>query len=123
MGKLTYQDFSKLLVKLSQLAGEQVPNYAILKDLFDTIDIRKDGIIDLNEWQQTFGLVAEGSSKLTIRATPLGTWENSREYKSIGTVICKNRRLLKEKFEKAANGAQDINFAQAKGVMIELLNH
>lgn len=28
-----------------------------MKDLFDLIDIRKDGYIDLHEWQQTFGAV------------------------------------------------------------------
>ena len=98
-------------MKLSELAGERQPSYSIIKDLFDTIDIRKDGIIDLTEWQQTFGYIAEGDNKLTIRATPLSTWENSREFKAIGNLICRNRKVLKERFDHVAQGQADINFA------------
>ncbi len=50
MGKLTYLEFSKLVVRLNQLADEKQPTYPVIKDIFDTIDIRKDGIIDMNEW-------------------------------------------------------------------------
>jgi len=50
MGKLTYQEFSKLVIRLNELADDKQPTYPIIKDLFDTIDIRKDGIIDMNEW-------------------------------------------------------------------------
>lgn len=87
----------------------------MIKDLFDTIDIRKDGIIDLNEWQQTFGNVTEGSNKLTIKSTPLNTWENGRECAAIGTLIAKNRKLLKKEFEKVVNGKGTIvHYEQAK---------
>jgi hypothetical protein len=57
-----------------------VPPYPVIKDLFDAIDIRKDGIIDTSEWQQTFGHVHEGNNKLTIKPSPTALWENSREY-------------------------------------------
>ena len=73
-----------------------MPAYPVIKDLFDTIDIRKDGTLDINEWQQTFGNVTQGSNKLTVRATPLNLWENSREFIGIGNTIAKNRKLLKE---------------------------
>lgn len=39
-----------MVIKLHELAGEKPLAYPVLKDLFDTIDIRKDGILDLNEW-------------------------------------------------------------------------
>lgn len=104
LGKLTYQEFSKMVIKLNELAGDKVPAYPVIKDLFDTIDIRKDGIIDINEWQSTFGNVIEGSKKLTIKATPLTMWENSREFSQIGTMIAKNRKKLKEEFENITNG-------------------
>ena len=55
-----------MLVKLNELGGEKPPAYPVIKDLFDTIDIRKDGIIDTNEWQQTFGNVVEGSNKVNM---------------------------------------------------------
>jgi hypothetical protein len=88
------------VIKCHELAGEKPPTYPVIKDLFDTIDIRKDGILDQNEWQQTFGNVIEGSNKLSIKATPLNLWENSREFMTLGSMISKNRKLLKEQFEK-----------------------
>lgn len=86
------------MIKLNELIGEKPYPYPIIKDLFDTIDIRKDGTIDMHEWQQTFGHVTEGNNKLSIRATPLSLWVNSREFMSIGAMIAKNRKLLKEEF-------------------------
>ena len=62
------------MVKAHEVAGDRIHSYPVIKDLFDTIDIRKDGIIDLSEWQQTFGLVTEGNSKLSIKATPTSTF-------------------------------------------------
>lgn len=96
----------------------------MIKDLFDTVDIRKDGIIDINEWQQTFGHVTEGSNKLSIKPTPLTQWENSREFLLIGQLIARNRKLLREQFEKITQGSAKpnlINFEQGKQVLGELL--
>jgi hypothetical protein len=84
------------------LAGERPPAYPVIKDLFDTIDIRKDGTLDINEWQQTFGNVTQGNNKLTVKATPLSLWENSREFSQIGVAVAKNRKLLKEAFDKVS---------------------
>ena len=50
-GKITFSDFSKLVKTVHEIASEQVPTYPVIKDLFDSVDIRKDGLIDLNEWQ------------------------------------------------------------------------
>lgn len=121
MGKLTYQEFSKLVVRLHQLADEKQPTYPIIKDLFDTIDIRKDGIIDMNEWTQTFGNVTEGDRKLTIQATPLTMWENSREFNLMGTLIAKNRKLLKEQFLKASGGSKELSLDTALSVVKPLI--
>jgi hypothetical protein len=38
-------------------------------------------------------------------------WENSREFMQIGTLIAKNRKLLKEEFEKVTNNNSfEVNF-------------
>lgn len=118
LGKLTYQEFGKLVIKAYELAGEKAPAYPVIKDLFDNIDVRKDGIIDQHEWQQTFGNVLEGSNKLSIKPTPLNHWESSREYLLIGQLIAKNRKLLREEFEKITDGKSNIiNFDQGNKVL------
>lgn len=43
-----------MLKKLSLLSSEEEPSFSTMKDLFDFIDIRKDGVVDLHEWMQTF---------------------------------------------------------------------
>lgn len=35
-----------------------------------------------------------------MKATPMAIWENTREYARIGNLIAKNRKLLREQFEK-----------------------
>eukprot|EP01017_Pseudomicrothorax_dubius_P016561 TRINITY_DN18781_c0_g2_i1.p1 TRINITY_DN18781_c0_g2~~TRINITY_DN18781_c0_g2_i1.p1 ORF type:complete len:182 (+),score=49.51 TRINITY_DN18781_c0_g2_i1:58-603(+) len=58
-GKLNFEQFNKFIVKMSQISHEELPSYAIIKDLFDFFDIRKDGLIDMTEWIQTFKLIEE----------------------------------------------------------------
>ena len=53
-GKMTFDEFSAFFKSLCQVAGLKVSSYYIIKDLFEFIDIRKDGVIDLFEWMQTF---------------------------------------------------------------------
>ena len=50
--------------------------------------------------------MTEGNNKLTIKATPLSLWENSREFTAMGTTIAKNRKLLKEQFERVTHGGK-----------------
>lgn len=111
------------MVKAHEVACDKAPSYPIIKDLFDTIDIRKDGIIDLNEWQQTFGFVSQGNNRLSIKENPLALWENTREYQRIGTLIAKNRRLLKEQFEAVVeDGSTIVSYEQAKTAIQNLLH-
>ena len=77
-----------------------MPTYPVIKDLFDTIDVRKDGMLDLHEWQQTFSRVEQGNSRISFRTTELSMWENSREFARIGFLMAKNRKLLIEKFRE-----------------------
>lgn len=43
------------------MTGEDMPSLSIIRDLFDFIDVKKDGIIDLNEWIETFNHVTVSS--------------------------------------------------------------
>lgn len=76
------------------MANEKTPTYSVIKDMFDTIDIRKDGIIDLHEWQQSFGRVADDPNKLEAPSSAMGNWENSKDFEKIGILIAKNRKQL-----------------------------
>jgi len=60
-GRLSYEQFNKMVIKLFQLAREETPSFPLIKDMFDFIDIRRDGIIDMNEWMQSFRLIETGS--------------------------------------------------------------
>lgn len=51
-------------------------------------------------------------------------WENTREYQRIGTLIAKNRKLLRGQFEKIVpdnNGSTIVNYEQAKSAILGLL--
>mmetsp|Transcript_34388 Transcript_34388/g.45267 ORF Transcript_34388/g.45267 Transcript_34388/m.45267 type:complete len:163 (-) Transcript_34388:518-1006(-) len=97
-GRITFADFCKLVTKAHELASEKPPTYPIIKDLFDNIDVRKDGMLDLHEWQQTFGRVEQGNSRISFKTTELSMWENSREFERIAHLMAKNRKLLSERF-------------------------
>lgn len=91
-------DFNSLVTKVHEVAHETCPTYLVVKDMFDAIDIRKDGVIDVHEWQQTFGRVADDPKKLEVGASPLASWENSKDFEKIGALIAKNRKQLKQQF-------------------------
>jgi len=46
VGHMTFIDFSLLVVELCGVANTPTPAYAVIKDLFDAVDIKKDGHID-----------------------------------------------------------------------------
>lgn len=54
---MSLEDFRYSLMKLSQLDGSDIPSYTVSKDLFDQIDLKKDGIIDKDEWLHAFVII------------------------------------------------------------------
>ena len=49
-GKMSFEDFQRFIQKIYQMANQPQPSFAIIKDLFQTIDIRQDNVIDMAEW-------------------------------------------------------------------------
>jgi hypothetical protein len=47
---LAFSDFYRLVTRAHELANEKAPAYPVVRDLFEAVDIRRDGIIDLDEW-------------------------------------------------------------------------
>lgn len=51
---MDFDTYKKIITEMYRKETKEPPNYILLKNTFDFIDIRKDGIIDLNEWLKTF---------------------------------------------------------------------
>lgn len=58
---MTFAQFNRLVTKSYEVAHLRPPTYPVVKDLFELIDARKDGVIDVKEWNQTFGKAGEGN--------------------------------------------------------------
>jgi hypothetical protein len=50
--------FKSIINDLFNKETRPLPNYTLIKNAFDYVDIKKDGIIDLNEWLRAFALTA-----------------------------------------------------------------
>lgn len=51
---MSFDDFEDFLDTLCTMSNEQPPNFVVKKDLYNYFDSKKDGHIDLSEWQQVF---------------------------------------------------------------------
>ena len=102
LGKIDFDKFKKVIYDLYKREKKQSPSYAVLKYVYDFIDIRKDGIIDINEWNKIF---SGTESKLDISAAEvlpsqmkiLRQWETSNYIIEIYKLIAKNRKIIKDK--------------------------
>lgn len=105
------------------MAKLKPPTFPVVKDLFDLIDVRKDGQLDITEWQQTFGRVTDGGNQLTIKPSPLSLWETSKEFADICQALAKSRKLLIEKFRSVSTDPKQtlFNFAQGKAALDDWL--
>lgn len=118
-GKLSFSNFNELITELAKLSDEEMPPFGIIKDLFDEIDIRKDGFIDLKEWNQTFIGVQSGDTRYSLKKVPqhLAKFEVSREARIILETIRKNRKFLNEKFNEHSTDGTFVNFDDAKEII------
>ena len=101
---MTFAQFNRLVTKSYEVAHLRPPAYPVVKDLFELIDARKDGVIDVKEWNQTFGKAGEGNSNLSVKTTALSGWENSREFEKIGSQMARNRKLIIQNFKTFLQG-------------------
>lgn len=91
--------------------------YPILKDLFDQVDIKKDGILDFNEWARTFL-----KEKVSLFNGKTSLWIASKEYNSLQGLIGKNRKALDTKLRSDPSLSGDyIDFESAKKLTAEFL--
>lgn len=62
-GYLSFEKFKDMIEMLYRLATEEIPPFAIIKDLFEFIDKRRDGQIDLTEWMDAFSKFSNPNEK------------------------------------------------------------
>ncbi len=79
------------------------------------MDIRRDGLLDLHEWQQSFGRANQGDARLAMRATQADLWENSKQFAQIGFLVAKNRKQLSECFKRVLGERAGTAFSFAEG--------
>ena len=96
---MDFETFKKIVIDLykREYRSYPPPPYSLIKSMFDFIDIRKDSIIDLNEWNKTF---CEFEGKLDCendKNNNLKKWETSNDIFEIYKLIAKNHKIIKEK--------------------------
>ena len=99
-GTMDFDKFKKIIYDVYKRESKPVLTYPVMKYIYDYIDIRKDGIIDLNEWNKVFA-ISEGKldyenakpEKIQI----LREWETSKEIIEIYKLIARNKKLIRDK--------------------------
>ena len=98
---IDFDKFKKIIIDLYKRDGRSypLPPYSILKAMYDYIDIRKDGIIDMNEWSKTFGSfpgkLDNENDKNNNRN--LRCWEMTNNILEVYKLIAKNSKQIREK--------------------------
>ena len=74
----------------------QGPNFALIKNAYDALDLRKDGVIDMNEWTNSFGrnMGKLDLLKVSPQISALRKWETSDGVISIYNTIARSKKIL-----------------------------
>ena len=76
------------------------PPYSLIKSMYDYIDIRKDNIIDINEWNKTFSEFEGKLDSENDKNKSLKKWEMTNNIFEIYNIIAKNHKIIKEKVKE-----------------------
>ena len=108
--RMDFVKFKSIINELYTKENRPVPNFAMMKNCFDYIDLRKDGLIDLVEWSNVFGNVRgkldlSRSVDLKKGVKTLQKWEMSNNLIEVYKNISKNRKLISQKVKTFSFGA------------------
>ena len=110
INRMDFAKFKSIINEMYIKENRPVPNFAMMKNCFDYLDLRKDGLIDLIEWSNVFGNVTgkldlhrSFDSKKGIKI--LQKWEMSNNLIEIYKSIAKNRRIISQKVKLVAFGS------------------
>ena len=124
MGKIDFEQFKNIIYDMYYRNQQNFPNFTQIKNAFDACDLRKDGIIDINEWCKAFAsyngnldpypeYVSNGlefydkkfktnnnfklKSSIEHNRKVLREWESSSDISKIYKFINKNKKYIKNK--------------------------
>ena len=126
-GKIDFDRYKNIIYDMYNREEAKLPNFTLIKNSFDEIDLRKDGVIDMNEWCKAFASyngkldfkkesVSNGlefydkkfkqsnnfknTNKISHNRKILRDWETSGDISFIFKFINRNRKLIRERIIK-----------------------
>ena len=108
--RMDFAKFKSIINELYTKENKPLPNFAMIKNCYDYIDLRKDGLIDLVEWSNVFGNV---SGKLDLYRSAdnkngikrLQKWEMSNNMMEVYKNIAKNRKIISQLVKRVGFGS------------------
>ena len=67
---MDFEKFKNIIFDMYTRDNHDIPNFILIKNAYDTLDLRKDGLIDIKEWCIAF---ASYNSKLDIDEDKINT--------------------------------------------------
>ena len=137
-GKIDFEKFKNIIFDMYIRNKQQAPNFILIKNAYDALDLRKDGIIDIKEWCIALasynGKLDPDSEKVPNgpefysnknqnnnihNRIILREWETSGDIMNIYLIIYKNRKIIKDKIYKSnfIISCGDINYVQADNLL------
>ena len=108
---MDFEKYRTIIIELYKREDRPMPNFALLKNTFDYIDLRKDGMIDMVEWTNAFGDMKGKLDAIKPRNVEhkrqlkkLRRWETSNDVINIYKEISKNRKIISQKIKETAFG-------------------
>ena len=127
-GKMIFAQFQNMINTLSQYSSEQFSDFLVMKDLFDFIDTKRDGYIDIHEWMETFKRIEIPAKSLHLQKVTLSeigkeqsTFEHSQLFDRIVKCISRNRKFLQAQFSEL-NGRGKISYDHTRMIIQSLVN-
>ena len=122
-GFIDFERFKKLIYELYYKEKQKEINYPVVKAIYDFIDVRKDGVIDLNEWNKVFAITESNLDAIKgPESQYIREWEGSEEMAEVYKKISKNKKLIKEKV-KLYNIKTSSNMLIQENNLIDILIH
>ena len=131
VGKIDFEQFKNIVFDMYSRNEQKLPNFTLIKNAFDIIDLRKDGIIDINEWCKVLGIYNgkldfgeekvpngfdfyDNNKFLKLNALKhscslaqinnrrkLREWETSVDVSDIYKYISKNKKIIQQKINES----------------------